>query len=124
MESYRNTPPLWDFTSAANSYPQMPDLDFMSMLEKQFPGPISNSADGLSFGGVYSQNPNHLDTRNLTSSSRSSPSDDSPSPTDDSLPLEEAEAPAGKRKATEDVEEGPSSKNPHTSGSLFCTSFI
>ncbi|KAJ2931171.1 hypothetical protein H1R20_g5926, partial [Candolleomyces eurysporus] len=113
MDSYRNTPPLWDFTSAPNSYPQMPDIDFMSILDK-FPGPLSNAADGLSFGGVYNPNPNPLDTSNIASSSRSTPSDDSPSPTASQHDQDEADAPAAKRKATEDVEDGPSSKNQHT----------
>ena len=105
----------------------MPDLDFMSMLEKQFPGSISNTADGLSFGGVYNQNPNPLDTSNLAPSSHESPSDDSPSPTasqNESQQQDEADAPAAKRKATEDVEEGPSSKNQHTSRSISCISCV
>jgi AP-1-like transcription factor len=68
--SNTNTVPLWDF-SHPQSFSQLPDDDFLALLQKQFPTTASGGYDdpavslggghGHHFGGVPVTNPFHAD---------------------------------------------------------------
>lgn len=125
MESYPGVTPLpWDISSVdPTQFSQLPDDDFLALLQKQFP----NSTDAFnphSFNvGVDPQSIQPFPLHGL-----SPPSDDSPSPPSnnesDSRSQSssrrpradtDGEDPLLKRKASQDsLEEEPNSKNPHT----------
>jgi AP-1-like factor len=124
MESYPGVTPLWDL-SQASSFSQLPDDDFLALLQKQFP----NSNDGFMPGGFDGGiNPQSIQPFALPG--LSPPSDDSsPSPpgmndTDSRGPSMRPRADTDgedamlKRKASDDSmdDEGPSQKNQHTAG--------
>lgn len=106
MEAFHDSQPLWDFSASPTSYNQMQDVDFMSLLDKQFQ-PGTHIPEPLPLSGFNSSK--------TASPSRSSPSsDDSPSPSGSFSDLhphdDDADAPAPKRKATDDAQEAPNSK--------------
>jgi AP-1-like transcription factor len=123
MESYPGVTPLWDL-SHASSFSQLPDDDFLALLQKQFP----NSNDGFMPGG-FDGGIDPQSIQPFTLSGLSPPSDDSsPSPpgmNNDSDSRGTSRRPhastdgddaALKRKASDDSmdDEGPSQKNQHT----------
>lgn len=127
MESYPGVAPLWDL-SQASSFSQLPDDDFLALLQKQFP----NSNDGFMPGGFDGGiNPQTIQPFALPGFSP--PSDDSsPSPPGmndtDSRGTSmrpradtDGEDPMLKRKASDDSmdDEGPSQKNQHTGLCIF-----
>ena len=116
MESYPLSAPIpWDIN--ASQFSQLPDDDFLALLQKQFP----NTAEFNT-----SIDPQTIQPFSLHG--LSPPSDDSPSPpsnnesdsrsqSSSTRPTAEADGddPLLKRKASHDsMEEEPSSKNPHT----------
>jgi len=122
MESYPGVAPIWDL-SQASSFSQLPDDDFLALLQKQFP----NSNDGFMPGGFDGGiNPQSIQPFALPS--LSPPSDDSsPSPPgmNDSDSRGTSMRPRAdtdgddamlKRKASDDSmdDEGPNQKNQHT----------
>lgn len=128
MESYPGVTPLWDISSVdASQFSQLPDDDFLALLQKQFP----NSNDGFnpaSFdAGIDPQSIQPFALPGL-----SPPSDDSPSPPSNDGSDSRSQSISGrpradtdgddpllKRKASDDsMDEEPSSKNPHTGS--FC----
>lgn len=124
MEAFPEITAPWDL-SQASSFSQLPDDDFLALLQKQFP-----TGNGLSFsdpagftGGVNPQNISRYSLPSMTPPSE----DSSPSPpnmNNDSSSRShsanlgstgENDDPALKRKASdEDLDEGPSQKNQHT----------
>jgi AP-1-like transcription factor len=120
MESYPEVTPLWDLTQST-SFSNLPDDDFLALLQKQFPNGSNFSGSSFSDG----VNPQNI-TPFALPSSLSPPSDDSsPSPPNlnESGSRGQSEKSGGdhdedhtmKRKASDDdFEEGPSSKNQHT----------
>ncbi|KAJ7585615.1 hypothetical protein C8J56DRAFT_948402 [Mycena floridula] len=119
MEAYSAAnPAIWDL-SQASSFSQLPDEDFLALLQKQFPTEPFNGFYGANFndgGFAGAINPQNL---NLTQPSPlpavTPPSEDSsPSPTNNNQD-DEAEYSQLKRKASDDdFEAGPSTKNQHT----------
>lgn len=121
MESYPAVAPLWDL-SQASPFSQLPDNDFLALLEKQFAANNSTSFDPSVFDtGI---NPQSIQSLN----DPSPPSDDSsPSPgsiNNESNSRGESRRPRGdtdpddsilKRKASVDsMDDGPNQKNQHT----------
>ncbi|KAK1229566.1 DNA-binding transcription factor yap1 [Marasmius sp. AFHP31] len=124
MDSFPNSSPLFDL-SQASTFSQLPDDDFLALLQKQFPGSAQNNS--LFSGYNNAINPQSLSQFTLPTMSPSS-DNTSPSPPDTSKNpnnkqgSEEAEEAAMesalKRKASDDdFEEGPSQKNQHTGSS-------
>ncbi|KAF6765923.1 hypothetical protein DFP72DRAFT_1213 [Ephemerocybe angulata] len=113
METYRDPAPLWDFTNAGTGFAQMQDIDFMSLLDKQFhPNPIHTDSGALDTRLPPADSFTGANQNKTASSSRTTPSDDTPSPSsshDDSNHFDD-DGPAPKRKATGDADDGPSSK--------------
>lgn len=121
MESYPAVAPLWDL-SQASSFSQLPDDDFLALLEKQF---SANNNEGFN-PGVFDAGINPLNIQSLDGPSP--PSDDSsPSPAsinNDSSSRGESSRPRAdtdgddsilKRKASDDsMDNGPNQKNQHT----------
>ncbi|KAJ7071586.1 hypothetical protein C8F01DRAFT_1217056 [Mycena amicta] len=106
MESFSDMSPLWDL-SQASSFSQLPDDDFLALLQKQFPTPPTQYSVDFSLDGP-GINPQSISHYSLPSLSPPS-ADSSPSP-----PQEEDHG--LKRKASDDdLEEGPS-KAQHTLG--------
>ncbi|KAK7064788.1 BZIP family transcriptional factor [Favolaschia claudopus] len=108
MDTYASDiSPLWDL-SQATSFSQLPDDDFLALLQKQFPtNPGVFSAD-FTMNGVNPQTISRYPLPSLTPPSE----DSSPSPPQQNSPEDDH---ALKRKASnEDLEEGPSQKNQHT----------
>lgn len=108
MDQFEGTTGLWNFSDPVN-YTQMPNEEFLNMLNKQFPisAPHPNPPSlGASYNGAQSQ------AVRTSLSSLSPPSEDSsPSPTNSNHDYEDAEGTAPpKRKAADDHGEGPSSK--------------
>ncbi|KIJ59812.1 hypothetical protein HYDPIDRAFT_161884 [Hydnomerulius pinastri MD-312] len=116
---------LWDLAQAPSQFSQLPDDDFLALLQKQFPTSITelNSTDPND-GSV---NPQSIQKQQLPLPGLTPPSDDSsPSPPSNndshsrrqsvySRGNDNEEGPALKRKASDDdMDEGPSSKNQHT----------
>lgn len=116
MDSYPGVTPLWDL-SQASTFSQLPDDDFLALLQKQFP----SNTDGFNFGGYEGGiDPQTIQPFSLTG--LSPPSDDSsPSPPSmnndtDSRSLSgrpradtDGEDPMLKRKASDDsMDDGPS----------------
>lgn len=113
MDSYRDPAPIWDFTNPANGYTQMQDIDFMALLDKQYSGNARNSTDGngVTLPGQFHASDPAQQPNQLASSSNTSPSNDTPSPSDShDSHYDDGDAPAAKRKATSEASEGPSSK--------------
>jgi AP-1-like transcription factor len=119
MEAYSEVTPLWDL-SQPTSFSNLPDDDFLALLQKQFPGP-----NGSNFNGNgYSDGVNPQNITPFALPSLSPPSDDSsPSPPNLNDSRGQSEKSGGdhdedhtmKRKASDDdFEEGPSSKNQNT----------
>ncbi|KAF7972578.1 hypothetical protein HWV62_17712 [Athelia sp. TMB] len=124
MDAYPGVTPLWDL-SQATTFSQLPDDDFLALLQKQFPG----SADfntGVFQGGI---NPQEIQPFSLPG--LSPPSDDSsPSPQSANQDRDDGsrsrsrhrsgsqdDDPMLKRKASDDsLDEEPNQKNQHTSG--------
>lgn len=111
MEPFPDVTPIWDFSSP--SYAQLPDDDFMTMLQKQFP----QSTEPLTFGGLSDAvNPQSIERHSLPSITPPS-EDSSPSPPNshhDSHDHDDDNS-APKRKASDDdLQEGPSQKSQHT----------
>ncbi|KAJ3751097.1 hypothetical protein DFH05DRAFT_1469931 [Lentinula detonsa] len=124
MESFSNLAPLWDLSQATN-FSQLPDEDFLALLQKQFPGAGQHGGyQSNAFGtgdGVNPQSINQYSLSNITPPSE----DSSPSPQaaegsskqspEESSPSEDSPDFGLKRKADdEDLGEGPSQKNAHT----------
>jgi AP-1-like factor len=110
MESFPDVTPIWDLS---NPYTQLPDDDFMTMLQKQFPQPT----EPLTFGGLSDVvNPQSIERYSLPSITPPS-EDSSPSPPNshhDSHDHDDDNS-APKRKASvDDLQEGPSQKSQHT----------
>lgn len=117
MNSYSPVTPLWDLSQASN-FSQLPDDDFLALLQKQFP--TGNAGFDTSFNnGINPQSINRYSLPSLTPPSEdSSPSppnmndSNKPSPTDD---RDDNSDSALKRKASDDdLSEGPSQKNQNT----------
>jgi AP-1-like factor len=123
MESYPGVTPLWD----ASSFSQLPDDDFLALLQRQFP----NNNDIYTPAGFDGINPQAIQPYTLNG--LSPPSDDSsPSPPGmadgpDSRSTSRRPRPDTdgddsmlKRKASDDSmdDEGPSQKSQHTGS--FC----
>ncbi|KAF8887715.1 hypothetical protein BD779DRAFT_1525842 [Infundibulicybe gibba] len=117
MQAYTSgAPQLWDL-SQVPSFSQLPDDDFLALLQKQFPP--GGSLDAFAPNFVGSVNPQTISRHSVPSATPSS-DDNSPSPSSvnhDSAGNDDVGDPVLKRKASdEDFEEGPSQKNQHTSG--------
>ncbi|KAL0577393.1 DNA-binding transcription factor yap1 [Marasmius crinis-equi] len=120
MDSFTNSSPLFDL-SQASTFSQLPDDDFLALLQKQFPGSAHNNN---LFGGfdnaINPQSLSHFTLPTMSpSSENSSPSPPNTNKGDNKQSSEEAEEQsqesALKRKASDDdFEEGPSQKNQHT----------
>lgn len=121
METFPEITPMWDL-SQPTSFSNLPDDDFLALLQKQFPGPNGSNFNSSNFSdGINPQNITPFALPSL-----SPPSDDSsPSPPNlnDSGSRGQSEKSGGdhdedntmKRKASDDdFDEGPSSKNQHT----------
>lgn len=107
MDAYNDISPLWDL-SQASSFSQLPDDDFLALLQKQFP---SAGVPPTYTTGVSSS----LDPRFSLSSSTPPSDESSPSPPHEQGNHDEGGDSALKRKAsTDDFEEGPSQKSQHT----------
>ncbi|KAJ6626976.1 hypothetical protein B0H10DRAFT_1997498 [Mycena sp. CBHHK59/15] len=111
MDTYSDISPLWDL-SQASSFSQLPDDDFLALLQKQFPtNTVPFSAD---FGGVNGVDPQNISRYSLPSLTPPSV-DSSPSPPQQSGSKSPDDDPALKRKASDDsLDEGPSQKSQHT----------
>ncbi|KAE9409416.1 hypothetical protein BT96DRAFT_593157 [Gymnopus androsaceus JB14] len=119
MESFSPLAPLWDLSQATN-FSQLPDDDFLALLQKQFPQ--SGEYQPTAFGdGV---NPQSISQYSLPSSVTPPSQDSSPSPqpgegsSNKQSPeaISEDSPDSGlKRKASdEDLDEEPSQKNANT----------
>ncbi|KAF9229815.1 hypothetical protein BS17DRAFT_724022 [Gyrodon lividus] len=121
---YSSMNSLWDLAQAPSQFSQLPDDDFLALLQKQFPSSITeaNSTDPND-GSV---NPQSIQKQQIPLPGLTPPSDDSsPSPpsNNDSGSRRQSvysrgndnEESALKRKASDDdMDPGPSSKNQHT----------
>ncbi|KAJ6573923.1 hypothetical protein DFH09DRAFT_1151419 [Mycena vulgaris] len=113
MEAYSDISPLWDL-SQASSFSQLPDDDFLALLQKQFPStPGPFSADFGTTNGVNPQTISRYSLPSLTPPSE----DSSPSPPQQSGSKSPEEEHDLKRKASDDsLDEEPSQKSQHTLG--------
>ncbi|KAJ3767386.1 hypothetical protein FB446DRAFT_696377 [Lentinula raphanica] len=124
MESFSNLAPLWDLSQATN-FSQLPDEDFLALLQKQFPSAGQHGGyQSNVFGTGETVNPQSINQYAL--SNVTPPSEDSsPSPQaaessnkqspEENSPSEDSNDFGLKRKASEeDLGEGPSQKNAHT----------
>jgi len=111
MDTYPDAPPLWG-VPYTQSLPQLPDEDFLTLLQKQFPN--NNAAfQGGFLDAVSPQNVSRYSFPSITPPSE----DSSPSPPNinNDGGFEDGVDSALKRKASEDDEEGgPSQKSQHT----------
>ncbi|KAF9014916.1 hypothetical protein BDQ17DRAFT_1418052 [Cyathus striatus] len=109
MDPFQEATPLWDLSHASN-FSQLPDDDFLALLQKQFP-PVN--AEQSYAPGVNPQSISQYPLPSLTPPSEdSSPSPPNLNSQDNS---EEPEGSAPKRKASsEELQEGPSQKSQHT----------
>lgn len=111
MDAFPDVTPIWDFSNP--SYAQLPDDDFMAMLQKQFP----QATEPLTFGGLSDAvNPQSIQRHSLPSITPPS-EDSSPSPPNShhDSPDHDDDNSAPKRKASiDDLQEGPSQKSQHT----------
>ncbi|KZT24685.1 hypothetical protein NEOLEDRAFT_1242342 [Neolentinus lepideus HHB14362 ss-1] len=143
METFNGIPSLWDLSQQPVSFSQLPDDDFLALLQKQFVSNDSHSSSPTTNSSLFSLNSltsplDSVDPQSLTrysstngiSGSPSSSDESSPSPpsfsTDPSSRRQSAvfgssggqDAHDLKRKASaeeDDVEEGPSRKSAHGS---------
>ncbi|KAJ7151629.1 hypothetical protein C8R46DRAFT_1166504 [Mycena filopes] len=115
MEAYSDVSPLWDL-SQASSFSQLPDDDFLALLQKQFPS--SNTGPyAVDFGMGNGVNPQTISRYSLPSLTPPS-EDSSPSPPQQSGSKSPEEEHDLKRKASDDsLDEEPSQKTQHTCGS-------
>jgi AP-1-like factor len=129
MDQYQQITPIWDL-SQSTDFSQLPDDDFLALLQKQFPDsnalPYTN--DGFFPDGINPQSITPFALPGLSPSSEdSSPSppniNEDPGSRSQSEKLaaspkdhdEHDHDPALKRKASdEEFEDGPSSKSQHT----------
>lgn len=116
MESFSPLAPLWDLSQATN-FSELPDNDFLALLQKQFPVHNGDYQPGGFGDGV---NPQSISQYSLPSSITPPSEDSSPSPqtasNKQSPEAEDSPDPGLKRKASdEDLDEEPSQKNAHTS---------
>ncbi|KAF8213750.1 hypothetical protein K438DRAFT_1565466 [Mycena galopus ATCC 62051] len=117
MDTYSSDiSPLWDL-SQASSFSQLPDDDFLALLQKQFP---SNGAFAADFAAMNGNGVNPQTISRYPLPSLTPPSEDSsPSPPQQSGSKSPDDDHDLKRKASDedlDLEEGPSQKAQHTSG--------
>ncbi|KAJ4485468.1 hypothetical protein J3R30DRAFT_1361700 [Lentinula aciculospora] len=120
MESFSNLAPLWDLSQATN-FSQLPDEDFLALLQKQFPSAGQHGGyqtTGFQIGdGVNPQNISQYSLPSITPPSEDSspsPSSNKQSP-EETSPSEDSPDSGLKRKASdEDLGEGPSQKSAHT----------
>lgn len=126
MDAYPGVTPLWDL-SQATTFSQLPDDDFLALLQKQFPSSTDfNSSTGVFQGGI---NPQEIHPFSLPG--LSPPSDDSsPSPQSGNQEQDgesrsrsrhrsdsHDDDPMLKRKASDDsLDDEPNQKNQNTSG--------
>ncbi|KAK7468467.1 DNA-binding transcription factor yap1, variant 2 [Stygiomarasmius scandens] len=118
MDPFADITPLWDLSQATN-FSQLPDDDFLALLQKQFP---ATSQPGAGFGGFT----NSINPQSISQFPNQSPASDDSSPSpprsgeysskqSPSDMQEDNGESALKRKASfDDPEEGPSQKNQHT----------
>lgn len=108
MDSYPDATPLWE-VPYTSSLPQLPDDDFLTLLQKQFPNSNATFQDGF-LDAVNPQNVSRYSFPSITPPSE----DSSPSPPNNN-DLSDGGDFALKRKASgQDVEGGPSQKSQHT----------
>ena len=135
MDQFSGAVPFWDISQTPNTISQLPDDDFLALLQKQFPS--TTNSFSLSFPGFTNTgvDPQSLTNLPYTIPNASPPSSDSsPSPpsadTDpgtsrrQSTQLGDKEDNSLKRKASdEDMDVEPSYKSPHicTLASLLVT---
>jgi AP-1-like factor len=118
METFANHNPVWDL-SQPSSFSELPDDDFLALLQKQFP--TSNDAHFQS-GAVYTNGVNPQSVSRYSLPTMTPPSEDSDASTpntnnnESNIRINESDDPVLKRKASEDDfdDEGPSQKNQHT----------
>ncbi|TFK38606.1 hypothetical protein BDQ12DRAFT_94637 [Crucibulum laeve] len=112
MDAYQDATPLWDL-SHATSFSQLPDDDFLALLQKQFPAG-NDTAQYTFTDGINPQTISRYPLPSLTPPSE----DSSPSPSNHNQDGDyDASEMGPKRKASsEDLEEGPSQKSQHTMG--------
>jgi len=127
MDQFSGAVPFWDISQTPNTISQLPDDDFLALLQKQFPPPTNSFS--LRFPGFTNTgvDPQSLTNLPYTIPNASPPSSDSsPSPpsadTDpgtsrrQSTQLGDKEDNLLKRKASdEDMDVEPSHKSPHMS---------
>jgi AP-1-like transcription factor len=122
MDPFADITPLWDLSQATN-FSQLPDDDFLALLQKQFP------QSGAGFGGLAnSVNPQNINQFSFPNTESPPSQDNSPSPksgdsSKQSPPemIDDSGESALKRKASmDDLEEGPSQKNQHTGTLIYC----
>ncbi|KAG9310294.1 hypothetical protein JVU11DRAFT_9412 [Chiua virens] len=114
--NYSSLNSLWDISQAPSQFSQLPDNDFLALIQKQFPP--TDPKD-------HSVNPQSVQNQPNT------PSDDdsSPSPPDNTdtvsrphsihvRPNDTEDAPLKRKASSDDIEAGPSSKNQHTDDDL------
>ncbi|KAJ7674435.1 hypothetical protein B0H17DRAFT_157771 [Mycena rosella] len=113
MDAYSDMSPLWDL-SQATSFSQLPDDDFLALLQKQFPSaPTHFGADFSTANGVNPQTISRYSLPSLTPPSE----DSSPSPPEQSGSKSPEDDHDLKRKASDDsLDEEPSQKSQHTLG--------
>ncbi|KAJ7102508.1 hypothetical protein B0H15DRAFT_919654 [Mycena belliarum] len=112
MEAYSDISPLWDL-SQASSFSQLPDDDFLALLQKQFPSAPGDYSDFGTTNGVNPQTISRYSLPSLTPPSE----DSSPSPPQQSGSKSPEDDHDLKRKASEDsLDEEPSQKTQHTLG--------
>ncbi|KIJ21342.1 hypothetical protein PAXINDRAFT_164871 [Paxillus involutus ATCC 200175] len=123
--NYSTINSLWDLSQAPSQFSQLPDDDFLALLQKQFPSSITESNGNDP--NDRSVNPQSIQTQQIPLPGLTPPSDDSsPSPPSNNDPgsrrqsvysrANDNEESALKRKASDDnMDPGPSSKNQHTS---------
>lgn len=112
--NYSSLNSLWDISQAPSQFSQLPDDDFLALLQKQFP-----PADP-------SDHSHSVDPQSVLDRRQSPPSDDSspspPSITDATSRRQSIhvrtndtdDAPLKRKASSDDMEPGPSSKNQHT----------
>ncbi|KAJ7238998.1 hypothetical protein B0H12DRAFT_83239 [Mycena haematopus] len=113
MDTYTSDiSPLWDL-SQASSFSQLPDDDFLALLQKQFP--TNQGAFSADFGGMNGVNPQTISRYPLPTLTPPS-EDSSPSPPQQSGSKSPDDDHDLKRKASEEDfdDEGPSQKAQHT----------
>jgi AP-1-like factor len=102
--------PLWDL-SQASSFSQLPDDDFLALLQKQFPTSAGPYGD---FGGM----PNGVNPQTISRyplPTLTPPSEDSsPSPQQSGSKSPEDEHDLKRKASDDDLSDGPSQKTQHT----------